>query len=111
MLDTFFGAVFVGLVVFGLLALCYAILLKALLPRRRRGYYIIVPARRCDKDVATAAYAARMKLHFIGDEAVGSVVVLDCGMDERQRLSCLNICRETNGIYLCTPAEFEEMVK
>ena len=28
MLETFFGAVFVGLVVFGLLALCYAIMLK-----------------------------------------------------------------------------------
>ncbi len=111
MLDTFFGAVFVGLVVFGLLALCYAIMLKVMLPKRKYGYYIVIPARRCDSDVTAAAYAARMKMHLIGDEAYGSVVVLDCGMEEKQRLSCLNVCRETNGIYLCDFKEFEELTK
>lgn len=111
MLETFFGAVFVGLILFGLLVLCYGIMLKLMLPKRKYTYYVVIPARRCDSDVTAAAYAARMKMHLIGDELYGSVVVLDCGMDETQRLNCLNVCRETNGIYLCDYEEFKELTK
>ncbi len=110
MLETFFGAVFVGLVLFGLVALCYCIMLKVMLPKKKYGYYIVIPAKRCDSDVTAAAYAARMKMNFIGDEAYGSVIVLDCGMEEAQRLSCLNVCRETNGIYLCDRKSFEDLI-
>ena len=77
MLETFFGAVFVGLVLFGLLVLCYGIMLKLMLPKRKYTYYVVIPARRCDSDVTAAAYAARMKMHLIGDELYGNVVVLD----------------------------------
>lgn len=111
MLETFFGAIFVGLVFFGLLALCYAIMLKVMLPKQKYTYYIVIPARRCDHDVTAAAYAARMKMHLIGDESHGGVVVLDCGMDEAQRLQCQNVCRETNGIYLCDYKSFEDITK
>ena len=111
MLETFFGAVFVGLVLFGLLALCYFIMLKMCLPKKKYPYYIVIPAKRCDSDVTAAAYAARMKMNCLGDEAYGSVLVLDCGMEEAQRLSCLNVCRETNGIYLCNLEEFADFIR
>lgn len=111
MLETFFSALFLGLVLFGLLTLCYCIMLKVMMPKKKHGYYIVIPAKRCDSDVTAAAYAARMKLHLIGDENYGSVIVLDCGMDEAQRLSCLNVCRESNGIYLCDRESFEDMIK
>lgn len=71
----------------------------------------MIPAKRCDSDVTAAAYAARMKMNFLGDEGFGSVIVLDCGMEETQRLSCLNVCRETNGIYLCNIKDFADFVR
>ena len=50
-----------------------------------------------------------MKMGFLGDEPYGSVVILDCGMDEAQRLNCLNVCRESNGIYLCDEKSFKDL--
>ena len=68
---------------------------KVCLPKKKYPFYLVIPAKRCDSDVTAAAYAARMKMNFLGDEGFGSVIVLDCGMEETQRLSCLNVCRET----------------
>jgi len=109
MFQAFVGAIFVGLILFGLLSLCYCFMVKAMQPKKKFDYYLVIPAKRCDSDVTAAAYAARMKMGFLGDEPYGSVVILDCGMDETQRLSCLNVCRETNGIYLCDEKAFKEM--
>lgn len=111
MLETFFSALFLGLVLFGLLTICYCIMLKVMMPKKKHPYYIVIPAKRCDSDVTAAAYAMRMKLNLIGDENYGSVIVLDCGMDEAQRLNCLNVCRESNGIYLCDRESFEDMIQ
>ncbi|MEG0545653.1 MAG: hypothetical protein RR552_00565 [Oscillospiraceae bacterium] len=111
MLESFFGAIFVGLILFGLIALAYGIMLKLLLPKQRYEYYIIIPSKKTTKDISAAAYAARMKMNLIGDESYGRVIVLDTGMNEADRLACLNVCRESNGIYLCSFSELEEFVK
>lgn len=111
MFQTFFGAIGVGLVLFALLTLCYGAFLKLSMPKKHFKYYLVIPAKRSDHDVCAAAYAARMKMSLFGDEDFGSVVVLDCGMEESQKLVAENICRGTNGIYLCDYKTFEDLTK
>lgn len=111
MFQTFFGAICVGLVLFALITLCYGAFLKLSMPKKHFKYFLVIPAKRSDHDICAAAYAARMKMSLIGDDDFGSVVVLDCGMDEIQLLNCQNICRGTNGMYLCDYKTFEDLTK
>lgn len=111
MLEAFFASIFVGLILLGLLALSYGIMFKLLMPKGKYDYYIIIPSEGCGEKITQAAYSARTKLNLIGDENHGKVLVLDKGMNEAQRLSCLNVCRQTNGIYLVSVEELEELFK
>jgi len=111
MLEAIFASVFVGLILLGLLAVSYGVMFKLLMPKGKYDYYIIIPSENCGEEVTQAAYAARTKLNLIGDERYGRVLVVDTGMDEAQKLSCLNVCRQTNGIYLITADELEELFK
>ncbi len=109
MLETVFACIFVGLVLLGVLAVSYGIMFRLLMPKGRYDYYILIPSDLCNENITQAAYSARTKLNLIGDENYGKVVVVDTGMDESQRLSCLNVCRQTNGIYLITSNELEDL--
>ena len=111
MLEAFFGAVFVGLILLGVLALAYAIMFKMLMPKEKYDYYIVIPSSHCGADITAAAYSARTKLNLMGDEDYGKVLILDTGMDETQRLTCLNVCRESNGIFLLKSDEIEDIFK
>ena len=41
-----------------------------------------------------------MKLNLMGEDLHGKIVVLDNGMCENERDNLLEICKESNGIYL-----------
>lgn len=111
MLESFFGAVFVGLILLGVISVVYAIMLKLLLPKPKYEYYILIPSKHCGNEITSAAYAARMKMNLIGDENYGKVIVLDTGMNESEKLSCQNVCRESNGIYLFSVSDLEDYLK
>ena len=42
----------------------------------------------------------RLKLNLFSDGIYGKIVVLDSGITEEERESLLEICKESNGIYL-----------
>lgn len=111
MLKAFFGALFVGLVLLGTLSVCYAVMIKSLAPKRRYDYYIVIPSDNCEKELSAAVYAAKTKIDLMGDDGFGKVIVLDRGMPEGERLNCLNICRETNGIYLLGSEQIREIFR
>lgn len=46
MLEGFFGAVFVGLIILGVFAVVYAVLLKLLL-KAKYEYYVLIPSKHC----------------------------------------------------------------
>lgn len=111
MSDAFFGAIFASLIFLGLVALVCGVILKLLAPREKYEYCILIPSKHCPSGTISAAYAAKMKMALIGDESFGRVIVVDTGMDEAEKLSCLNVCRESNGIFLMTPGEVEDYLK
>jgi len=111
MLKAFFGAVFVALVLLGTLTVCFAIMLKALVPKKRYEYYTVIESDSCKKELSAAVYAAKTKINLMGDDGYGRIIVLDRGMDEDERLNCLNICRQTNGIYLITDEQLKDILR
>ena len=110
MLKAFFGAVFVALVLLGTLTLCYAIMLKALVPKKRYDYYVVIESDSCEKELSAAVYAAKTKINLLGDDGYGKILVLDKGMGDDERLGCLNICRQTNGIYLISAEQLKDLL-
>lgn len=110
MLEAIFGAVFVALILLGTLALAYAFMFRMLMPDDNSNYYIVIPSSFCCDDIATTAYSLRTKIQLMGDSKRAKVLVVDMGMDEAQKLSCLNICRNTNGIYLVKSQDVKDII-
>lgn len=100
MVDALAGTVFVCLILLGTVAFCYIIMLKLLIPKTDGDYYILIPCDKNTKDVRKKAYGMRLKLNLFSDGIYGKIVVLDSGITEEERESLLEICKESNGIYL-----------
>ena len=109
MSETIFGAVFLLLVFIGTITIAYAIMFKLLVPKRKYDYYIVLPSNTCSEELTKAVYAAKTKIDLLGDSGYGKVIVVDMGMTQAQKLSCLNICRQTNGIYLIESEQMKEL--
>ena len=100
MLDAFVGSVFLFLTLLGTVAICYIIMLKLLIPKSDGIYYIILPCNQNTKNVRKKAYGTRIKLNLLGEDYCSKVVVLDSGIKESEKIELLEICKESNGIYL-----------
>ncbi len=105
MLDAFVGSVFMFLVLVGTVAICYFVMLKLLIPKNNDLYYIVLPCNKNTKNVRKKAYGARIKLNLLGEASCSKIVVLDSGISENERANLLEICKESNGIYL-VPKEY-----
>ena len=94
--------IFASFVLIGVVSISYYILLKILHPRSNGRYIVVIPAR------AGMGYAQRLRSGMLGDKE--AVVILDLGMDEKQIEECRRMCRSCEGLYLCSPGEFEKFV-
>ena len=99
MIDAFVWSVFVFLILLGTVAICYIIMLKLLLPKSDKNYYIVVPCDKNSTNVREKAYSTRLKLSLLGEDLYGKVVILDCGMTDKEKESLMGIAKEYNGIY------------
>lgn len=100
MFDALVGSVFLFLILFGTVAVCYLIMLKLLIPETDGNYYIVLPCNNYSRNVRKIAYSMKLKLNMLGDDRFAKVVVLDSGMNDSEKADLLEICKECNGIYL-----------
>lgn len=100
MLSTLFALLFIFLIMIGTVAICYGIMLKLLLPKSKKDYFVILPFDRNSSNVRKTAYGMRIKLCLFGDGYKSRVVALDNGMNDDEREDLRKICTEANGIYL-----------
>ena len=100
MLDALVGSVLLFLTLLGTVAICYIIMLKLLIPKSDGVYYIVLPCNQDTKNVRKKAYGTRIKLNLLGEDCHSKVVVLDSGISESEKADLLEICKESNGIYL-----------
>ncbi len=100
MFDAFVGSVLMFLTLLGTVAICYIIMLKLLIPKSDGIYYIILPCDKNTVNVRKKAYGTRIKLNLLGEDCCSKVVVLDSGITEEEKADLLQICKESNGIYL-----------
>ena len=100
MFNTLSGLIFMFLVLIGTVAICYYIMLKLLLPKRKQTFYVFIPCNRNSQKVREYACEMRVKLNLFGDERNSKIVVLDSGMNDYERENVQSVCKESNGIYL-----------
>lgn len=84
----------------GIVAFCYMIMLKLLIPKNNKDFFVFLPCDLTTCNVRKKAYSLRLKLNLIGEDHHSKVVVLDNGICENERDNLLEICKESNGIYL-----------
>lgn len=100
MLSALVGTVFTLLILLGTVAICYAFMIKLLLPKQDRDYYIIIPCDENTRKVRERAYGMRIKLNLLGDDLKSKVVVLDNGITASEKEHFMKICKDSNGIYI-----------
>ena len=99
MLDSIIWSIFVFLILIGTVAICYLIMLKLLLPKKKSLFYVVIPCDESTDDVRKKAYGMRIKLNIINEDINGKIVVVDYGINEKEKFDLLQICKECNGIY------------
>ncbi len=100
MFDALVGSIFMFLTLLGTVAICYVVMLKLLIPKTDGVYYIVLPCNENTVNVRKKAYGTRIKLNLLGEDCCSKVIVLDSGITEEERKDLLEICKESNGIYL-----------
>ena len=100
--------IFTVFVLLGVVSVSYYIMLRILHPKSAGRYIIVIPADGDKQDVASLMYAEKMRVGLLGDK--GCVVALDCGMDERERALCEKMCKDSEGLYICTPDMLSELI-
>ncbi len=100
MLDALVGFIFLTLILLGTVAICYTIMLKLLLPKNKEDYYIVIPQNANSVNVRKLAYGTKFKLSLFGDECKAKIIVLDLGIKDEEKNNLLEICKDSNGIYL-----------
>ncbi len=108
MLDALSGFIFLTLILTGTVAICYAIMLKLLLPKNQEDYYIIIPQSANSQNIRKLAYGTRFKFNLIGDGCSAKIVVLDMGIDDVEKENLLEICKDSNGIYFVEKNHIKE---
>ena len=99
MFEALLGSVLLCITLLGIVAFCYTIMLKLLIHKSQKDFYVFLPCDITSCNVRKTAYALRMKLNLMGEDVHGKVVVLDRGMCKEEIDNLLEICRENNGIY------------
>ena len=108
MFDAFVWSVFVFLILLGTVAFCYIIMLKLLLQKSDRNYYIFIPCNQNTTKIREKAYSTRLKLSLLGEDLYGKVVILDCGITDKEKEEITEISKEYNGIYCIRHEDIKE---
>ena len=108
MIDSIIWSVFVLLVLVGTVAICYMIMLKLLLTKIDKPYYIIIPCDENSVNVRKIAYGMKIRMNFINDDTYGKIMVLDKGINNKEKEELLQICKDCNGIYCVDTKEIKD---
>lgn len=108
MLETAVLSIFTVLIFLSIVMLSYYIALKILHPKGESKYIILIVADKNKRNVADTMYSEKMRLELLNDK--GSIIVLDCGMDDGERKNCADLCRDSSGMYVVSPDKINELI-
>ena len=106
--DAFVWSIFMVLILLGTVAFCYIIMLKLLLPKCKGEYFVLLPYNEKSVNIRNTVYGTRLKLNLYGDGIISKIIVLDCGICDKEKGDLLEICRECNGIYYIKQEDIKE---
>ncbi len=99
------------IVFMGLVALGYYIILRILRPKKGGSYSLVIAADSNSGDIEDRICSEFMRMEILGECARGSIITLDIGMTAEQRRRCEEFCRETKGVFVCSPDKLSELIK
>ncbi len=100
-----------GFMLIGIAAAVYYISIRLLFPRSSAKYTVVLAADSKSENMAQLIYGAYLRLDLLGDSACARVIAVDMGMNEVERVSCENLCKECVGVYVCKPDELADLIK
>ncbi len=99
------------LVLLGISSLIQEVLLRIFVPKRNRKTLLILPI---GEDVKQAEYilrGAEMYAKILGDRLCGHIIIVDCGMDTQTQAICAALCRDLDGMEVCTCEELQRILQ
>ncbi|MCR5485282.1 MAG: hypothetical protein K6F09_06780 [Clostridiales bacterium] len=93
----------------GLTSFLYLVSILLLRPEKTK-YTVVLAASSSDSDTADKICKEIMRQELLGENERGSVIVLDCGMSEKNRRRCDDFCRETKKAFVCRPDELSNVI-
>ncbi|MCL2508100.1 MAG: hypothetical protein FWF05_02860 [Oscillospiraceae bacterium] len=97
-------------VFFGFVAIAYYAILKILSPKKNERYTVVIAARADSGDITNRLCSEALRIDMLCERNNGAVVVMDCGMSDKNRRACEDFCRESRNCYICRPDELAELI-
>lgn len=107
MLKTAILSVFTVLIFLGIVSICFYFSVKFLHSKDEGRYIVLIAADKDKHHVSEIMSSEKMRLELLNEK--GSVVVLDFGMDEKEKQICDNLCRTSSGMYVIAPDKINEL--
>ena len=110
MYKSIFLAVALVFCVIGIVAVISFLLIKAVMPDKSSKAYIVYPFSKRDKECAVLVSCAESIISALGLRRRCSIIVLDCGMDEKERSDIEAAFCRSNDTVICSADGFFERI-
>lgn len=107
MLKTAILSVFTVLIFLGIVGICFYFSIKVLHSRDEGKYIVFIEADENKHHVSELMKSEKLRLELLNEK--GSVVVVDFGMDEKEKQLCTDLCRISSGMYVVAPDKINEL--
>ena len=96
MLKTAILSVFTVLIFLGIVGICFYAAIGLLNSKNEGRYIAVIAAYSKLRHVSELMKSEKMRFELLNEK--GSVVVLDLGMDEKEKQICDNLCSKSSGM-------------
>lgn len=110
MLEGLWYGIAAAFIFIGVVATAYFVILQVLRSGEDVNCVVVVPADVEDDDIGALLYSLNFRLSLIGECCRSRIVVVDKGMNRKQKTLCQNIIKDFDNIEICSPDDLTDIV-
>ncbi len=111
MLESILYAMFLVLIISGIVSIINFFLLKLLMPKKGGKYILLIPPDATGGDVAGLVYLLSMRFGIFGSFRNVNVTVVDCGMCDAAAEMCKILCDDSENVDMCDCNEICDIIQ
>lgn len=111
MLESVIYAIFLILLIAGIVSIINFLLLKILMPKKGGKYLLLVPPDASGSDVAGLVYLLSMRFGLFSNFRNVKVTVVDCGMCDTAAEMCKILCDDSKNIDMCSCDDIGDIIQ